>query len=180
MPVPGHSSSSRRHSLTEPLPGLPERYVAVKFYTNEALPNTSENRRFVMSVVQRLARDRHVVLLQTGLELDDHGEYSGGDARVHTLEHLMTPGTNLDVQTRVIARADALVTTYGGFSYLGPLLGVKTLALYSNPDGFRIDHLEIAQRTFRDLATPPFVAVRCDDVHTLEGLLGAERVAVTR
>ena len=162
----------------DPVPGTPKRYVAVKFYTNHALPDTLENKQFVMSVVERLVKHTNVVLLQTGLALDEHGEYSGEKAGVYTIRHLMTPGTNLDVQTRVIARADALVSTYGGFSYLGPLLGVKTLALYSNPDGFRSDHLEVAQRTFHDLSTPPFVTVHCDDVTTFEGLLGSERLAV--
>jgi len=162
----------------EPLPGLPDRYIAVKFYTNDALPSTPDNQRFVREILKRLARQAHVVLLNTGLTLDDHGEYEGGEVRVHTVEHLMTPSTNLDIQTRIVASADAFVSTYGGFSYVGPIFGVKTLALYSNPAAFRIDHLEVAQRTFHDLRTPPFVTVRTDDVGTWEGLLGSERVAV--
>jgi len=162
----------------EPLPGLPDRYIAVKFYTNDALPSTPENQRFVRETLKRLSKRAHVVLLTTGLTLDDHVEYDGGEVRVHTLEHLMTPSTNLDIQTRVIASADAFVSTYGGFSYIGPMFGVKTLALYSNPAAFRIDHLEVAQRTFHELRTPPFVTVRTDDLRTLEGLLGSERVAV--
>ena len=162
----------------EPLPNLPDRYIAVKFYTNDALPSTPDNQRFVRETLKRLAKRAHVVLLKTGLTLDDHAEYEGGEVRVHTVEHLMTPSTNLDIQTRVVASADAFVSTYGGFSYIGPIFGVKTLALYSNPDAFRLDHLEVAQRTFHELRTPPFVTVRTDDVHTLEGLLGSERVAV--
>ena len=159
---------------------LPPRYIAVKFYTNQALPAVPRNRQFVASLVGRLTERADVVLLQTGLALDDHAEYGSGGERVYSIERLMTPRNNLDLQTRVIARADALVTTYGGFSYLGPMLGVKTLALYSNPDGFRIDHLEVAQRTFHELHAPPFVAVRTDDVRTLEGLLGSEQAAVAR
>jgi hypothetical protein len=33
------------------------------------------------------------------------------------------------VQTRLVADASALVSTYGGFSYLGPFVGTPTLAL---------------------------------------------------
>jgi ADP-heptose:LPS heptosyltransferase len=162
----------------EPLPDLPDRYIAVKFYTNDALPSTPDNQRFVRETLKRLTKRAHVVLLKTGLTLDDHVDYEGGEVRVHTVEHLMTPSTNLDIQTRVIASADAFVSTYGGFSYIGPMFGVKTLALYSNPAAFRIDHLEVAKRTFHELRTPPFVTVRTDDMRTLEGLIGSERVAV--
>jgi hypothetical protein len=168
-----------RTTAADRLPGLPERYIAVKFYTNQALPEDAANRQFVLDVVRRLAERHHVVLLQTGLSLDDHGEFGAARSdRVHAIDRLMTPQNNLDVQTRAIAGADALVMTYGGFSYLGPLLGVKTLTFYSNPAGFRIDHLEVAQRTFRDIGGAPFVALRTDDVGRLESLLGSEREAV--
>jgi hypothetical protein len=163
-----------------PLPGLPQRYIAVKFYTNQALPQEPANQHFVSALLQRLTARTDVVLLQTGLTLDDHGEYGGNGDRVHTVGHLMTPSNNLDVQTRVIAGADALITTYGGFSYLGPLLGIETLTFYSNPAGFRIDHLEVAQRTFRHIGAAPFVALKTDDVGMLEALLGAPRLAVAR
>ena len=160
-----------------PLPSLPSRYVAVKFYTNPALPPGPENQRFVSDVLRQLSERIDVVLLQTGLAMDDHGEFrSGARERIHTVEHLMTPSTNLDLQTRIISGAEALVGTYGGFSYVGPLLGVKTLAFYSNPAGFRIDHLEVAQRMFREVGAAPYVALRTGDVAPLEQLLGIEPV----
>lgn len=176
------------HTVARPLrlqtPGrvgdLPSRYVAVKFYSNQALPDAPQNRAFVTSVLNRLANRHHVVLLQTGLAIDDHGEFGAAGARIHTAEHLMTPRNNLDIQTRIIAGADALVTTYGGFSYLGPMLGIKTLAFYSDPQGFRRDHLDVAERTFRDLQTPPFVTLRTDEVETLDTLLGPEHLAVAQ
>jgi hypothetical protein len=162
-----------------PVPHLPSRYVAVKFYTNQALPPEPANRKFVSDVLRRLSERIDVVVLQTGLAMDDHDEYgSGALERVHTVEHLMTPANNLDVQTRIISRAEALVGTYGGFSYVGPLLGVKTLSFYSNPAGFRIDHLEVAQRMFREVGAAPYVALRTGDVAALEQLLGVEPATV--
>ena len=44
--------------------------------------------------------------------------------------HLMTPETNLDVQTRIISAADAFVGTYGGFSYLAPLFRSQKMCAF--------------------------------------------------
>ncbi|MGE3274293.1 MAG: hypothetical protein AB7O67_04220 [Vicinamibacterales bacterium] len=156
------------------LEGLPDRYVAVKFYTNLALPADEANQRLVRRLVARLAVRHHVVLLQTGLDLDDHGEFAPGSAaRIHTLDHLMTPATNLDVQTRAVAHADLLVATYGGFSYLGPLLGVDTLTFYSDARGFRLDHLDVARRAFREVGGAAFQAFTAAEFDLLESLLPA-------
>jgi hypothetical protein len=57
----------------------------------------------------------------------------------------------------VIRNATAFVGTYGGFSYLAPLLGVDTVAFYSHPTGFRFDHLEVAKRVFTGLRCGAFV-----------------------
>jgi hypothetical protein len=98
------------------------------------------------------------VLLDTGHRFDDHADMPRVNrARLHTIEHLMTPETNLDVQTRVIAGAQAFVGTYGGFSYLAPFIGVDTLAFYSHVNGFRFDHLEVAKRVFSALKLGAFV-----------------------
>jgi hypothetical protein len=137
---------------------LPERYVAAKFYGNVALPETPENRAFVASYLEMLTEHIDVVLLTTGQRFDDHLDMPKVNrARLHTVEHLMTPETNLDVQTRVIGGAQAFVGTYGGFSYLAPFLGVDALAFYSHATGFRFDHLEVAKRIFSALKLGAFV-----------------------
>ena len=70
-------------------------------------------------------------------QFDDHEDMPKiNRKRLHTVDHLMTPETNLDVQTRIITAADAFVGTYGGFSYLAPLCGTDTLAFYSHVTGF--------------------------------------------
>ena len=67
-----------------------------------------------------LAEHEDVVLLTTGLALDDHAEPGAvAHPRIHGLGDL-APRDNLAVQTRVLARARALVGTYGGPSYLAP------------------------------------------------------------
>jgi hypothetical protein len=135
------------HRLTppDPLPGLPERYVAVRFYFRTSFPDTPANRAFVARTLAVLTRQSDVVLLNPGFRIDDHCDYAAdGQHRVHTIDHLLTPERNLDVQTAVLARADAFVGNYGGFAYLAPLLGVESVTFYSTPS-FKVSHLELAQ-----------------------------------
>lgn len=129
----------------EPWPGLPDSYVAVKAYFNEVLPPTDENRALFREAVERLAARGDVVLLSTGLLVDDHEEWATAHERVHPIEHLFRPEDNLAVQTRIIAGARGLVATYGGFSYLGPFLGIPALTVYEVEQTVPV-HLEILRR----------------------------------
>ncbi len=152
---------------------LPADYVAVKFYANNSFPDTPSNRAFISSYLRQLSAGHEIVLLNTGIQFDDHGDFhTDTPGRIHTLDHLMKPNTNLDVQTRVIANARAFVGTYGGFSYLAPLVGVNTLAFYSDGSGFRIDHLEIAKRVFTDLNAASFLPLDLQDLGILTVGLG--------
>jgi hypothetical protein len=133
----------------EPVAGLPPAFVAVKAYFNEVLPATSEARAFFRSVVERLADRIDVVLLSTGLLVDDHEEWATTHARVHPIAHLLRPEDNLAVQTRIIAASRGLVATYGGFSYLGPFLGVPAVTFYEVEQTVPI-HLEVLRRALPD------------------------------
>jgi hypothetical protein len=84
------------------------------------------------------------------------------------VEHLMRPIDNLTVQTQIISGAEAFVGTYGGFSYLAPLVGTNTLAFYSHPTGFRFDHLEVAKRVFAGLNRGTFTEVDVRGVDALK------------
>jgi len=158
---------------------LPERYVAAKFYGNAALPSTPENGRFVASYLADLARNHDVVLLNTAQRFDDHADFPKELlGRVHAIDHLMDPAHNLAVQTEVIRNAQAFVGTYGGFSYLAPLCGVNTVAFYSHPNGFRVDHLEVAKRVFSALKCGTFTELDLRAVDSLRlGLAGTLPVA---
>jgi hypothetical protein len=160
MMPPGESTGIRAH--------LPDRYVAAKFYANGALPSTPENHAFVSRYLADLAQQVDVVLLDTAQRFDEHADYAPGlRGRVHTIDHLMAPATNLAVQSEVIRHAEAFVGTYGGFSYLAPLSGVDTLAFYSHPSGFRFDHLEVAKRVFASLGCGTFTEVDLRAAHAL-------------
>jgi hypothetical protein len=154
-------------------PHLPSDYVAVKFYTNNSFPDTQANRAFIASYLSQISAHHDVVLLNTGVRFDDHDDFQPANRdRIRTVEHLMTPRNNLDVQTRIIGGARAFVGTYGGFSYLAPLLGVDTIAFFSDGSGFRIDHLEIAKRVYTDLNAASFLPLDLQDLPVLQTGLG--------
>ena len=115
------------------LPALPHDYVAVKFYTAASLPPTPTNRRLLQSIVLKLAETRDMVMLDTGLTLDDHEDYTfAAAARVHSVRDVLRPEDNLAVQTAVIARARSFVGTCGSVAWLAPLLGVDTTAIFAD------------------------------------------------
>ncbi len=155
---------------------LPEQYVAVKFYSNMALPDSPENRAMIAQILRELTQTTDVVLLNTGHRFDDHTEYPiEARGRLHTVDHLMTPENNLHIQTKIISGATAFVGTYGGFSYLAPLVGTDTLAFFSHATRFRWDHLEVAKRVFSSLRAGSFVALDVRDLDVVRlGFSGAD------
>ena len=144
--------------------GLPTDYIAVKFYFSACFPDTEQNRAFVSNLLTDLTSVTNVVLLDTGLDIDDHFDYSTDTAeRIYNVRHLMNPRNNLDVQTRIISRACAFVGTYGGFSYLAPFYGVDSLSFYSH-ENFLPVHLDVARRAFSTLKRGSFVVLNVKDL----------------
>ena len=137
-----------------PPDGLPARYVAVKPYFSDCFPDTPENRAFTTEVMERLAAEADVVVMTTGLDIDDHAEPDlPPHPRIHTLGSLLEPSRNLEIQTAVAAASTSLVATYGGPSYLGPFIGVPSVSFFSQ-DNHNPAHLEVARLAARKLDTP--------------------------
>lgn len=129
---------------------LPETFVAVKLYFSACFPETPENKKVAANLLGSLSQESHVVLLSTGLNLDDHSDFVGiNQERVHDISNLVTPENNLAVQTAIVAKAQAFYGTYGGFSYLAPIYGVPSVALFSHEDQFLPVHLDVAYRASR-------------------------------
>jgi hypothetical protein len=129
---------------------LPERFVAVRYYFSDCFPDTPANRQFVASTIDALAAGSDVIVIKAGMGLDDHLDASaerGG--RIRVIDAGVSPRENLEIQTSIIARANAFVGTYGGFSYLAPLFGVDTVAFYSIRN-FQVSHLHAAQHALEE------------------------------
>jgi hypothetical protein len=135
---------------------LPDRYVAVKIYTGTALPPTPEHRLALHDLVSIVARRVPVVILDTGMTTDEHQDYLFDDMpNVLTIRKHMTPGTNLGLQSAVIAGAQGFIGTCGSLAWLAPMLGVDTVAVYAN-ERFLVSHILVATHVYRQTAAARF------------------------
>ena len=156
-----------RHARYRPLPPPPAAedrpagpYVAVKFYFNECFPATEANRQAVRDLLRKLTARYPVVSLTTGLQLDDHRAVDVPTLGVQTIRQHTAPAVNLSLQSALVAGATAFVGTYGGFSYLAPFYGVRSLAFYDDPGGFSRRHLQLAQSAFAGIGAAGLLDVR--------------------
>ena len=70
--------------------------------------------RIVASLLNALAETTDIVLLNPSMRLDDRVDVPvTARGRIHDISDLMSPRTNLDIQSKVIARARAFVGTHG-------------------------------------------------------------------
>ena len=144
---------------------LPREYVAVKFYAAHALPDTADTRRVLASIVDRLAERTAVVLLDTGLVLDEHSDYSfTRSTRVISAKPWMTAANNLGVQTQIIAGAQAYVGTCGALAWLAPMLGTPTSAFYVDSKWVHA-HLGVMLRACDRAAAPRFSVINLRALH---------------
>jgi hypothetical protein len=128
------------HVAPSPPEGLQAgEYVAVKSYFSQSFPRTPENVRAARELLVRLQQETEVVVLRSPVAFDDHEDIAVPGVRVMSDG---PPDANLGRQAAVAAGARALLSTYGGFSYLGPMLGVPTCAFYSANDWNSV-HLEL-------------------------------------
>jgi hypothetical protein len=159
------------------LPPLPDRFVAVKFYTGRALMDTPGHRDRLRGLVERIGRKHPIVTLNTNLALDEHADYVFQDIPgVITLDRWMTPQNNLGVQTEVIRRASRFVGTCGSLAWLAPMLGTDTLAVYAD-DHFLTPHLYAARHAYASIDAARFTAMDLAVLDHIDVLESAERWA---
>ncbi len=164
-----HVPMDRNLPLPEGCPFGDEPYAAIKLYRSDAWPQNESSAAFVRDLLASLASRMPVVVLQAGFDMDDHRDHSLPDGvRIIDASPWIEPRTNLAVQSAIVAHASELHTTYGGFAYLGALLGVPTTAYYSN-DGFVADHLQVSNQIF---SGPGFAAIR--ERRIVDGALASE------
>ena len=166
-----HMKYARVGAAPAPLPDLPQRFTAVKFYTGMALPDTDATRRSLRAIVERVAALGPVVLLDTGLALDEHQDYLfDGIANVTRMAAHLAPQTNLGVQTEIIRRADRFVGTCGSLAWLAPMLGTDTLAIYQN-DHLLTSHLYAARHAYATIDAARFTPLDVGAASVLPGWL---------
>jgi hypothetical protein len=159
---------------------LPDDFTAVRFYFNESFPDNEENKIFVSRLLQALSEAGDVVLLNPDLHIDDHWDPKiASNRRIHSIDHLMTPRNNLEIQTKVISRSRAFVGTYGGLSYLAPFYGVTSLAFYSHRERFSAQHLEVSRHVFGGFRRGSYVVLDTSDIDVL-GLAFGDRARLTQ
>jgi hypothetical protein len=159
---------------TAALKDLPADYIAVRFYFRPSFPDTPENQRFAAHVIRSLSEEIPVVLLNTGLRLDDHEDMDVPGKNIYRVDDLMRLEQNLEIQTEIISHARAFVGTYGGLAYLGPFYGVPSVSFYSTEEELVPAHLDVSWRLGRTMG------VSVTTLHTkmaglLRGALGGRQ-----
>ena len=124
---------------------VPPSYTAVKFYFNDCFTDTPEHRAFVDRTIRSVAEEGPAISLSSGVTVDDHLPCEPDVAAMRGIRHLLTPESNLAVQSAIVAGARRFVGTYGGFAYLAPLCGVPAVSYYTEPGGFSTRHLDLVR-----------------------------------
>ena len=141
------------------VPGLPSEYVAVKLYSGTALPDTAENLDVLRALVRSVAARTPVVVLDTGLAVDDHRDLALGDLPgVLNARDWMTPRTNLGLQAALVAHSRYFLGTCGGLAWLAPFMGVPTVAVYAD-DALLRPHLTIARQAGEQAGAAEFTSL---------------------
>ena len=92
--------SDRPHRPGGIVTTIADNFTAVRFYFNESFPDNEENKLFVARLLQALSEAGDVVLLNPDLHIDDHWDPKiPSNRRIHSIDHLMTPRNNLEIQT---------------------------------------------------------------------------------
>jgi hypothetical protein len=159
-------------ALAEP---WPKTFVAVRFYFSRSFPQNETNSRFARTLLDTLAARVPVVLLNHGFSIDDHRDYEPSGNQVRSVAHLMTPSTNLAMQTAVIGRAAAFVGTYGGLSLLPPLCGVPSYAYCSVPFMKASHEMAIGCMIDRAHGAPLYVGDTSDGARQAERIVAGLR-----
>jgi hypothetical protein len=144
---------------------LPPQYWAVKFYMRPTFPAREDLRDWVEQLVERLTQSLPVVLLQTGLDADDHQDFPIPlSDKVISLAGSVTPQNNLAVQSAVLAKAHGFVGTYGGTQQLALRLGKPSVGFYTEFAGTCYAHKQLSEYLATQAGTPIWIGTpqQCD------------------
>jgi len=154
----------------DPIAGVPNDFIAVKFYNGPALSISDETRDAVRRLVAQASSIAPVVCLDTNFGIDEHRDFDlRGLPDVISGAALMTARTNLGMQMSLIARSRFFLGTCGGLAWLAPFLGVPTVAVYDS-DRVLATHLLIARQAGALAGASEFSALDVRALHRVNGL----------
>jgi hypothetical protein len=116
------SHHCERFSPVEPYPGLPERYVAMRFYKNQWLYQVPE-----------VKEDLPIVALHITDQPDNHAQLDFTSDLIVNYDAYKS----FHVLTRVISHAERFYCNYGSMAHLGISCGTDTIAYTHYPDEAR-------------------------------------------
>lgn len=133
-------------------PALPASFVAAKFYDRPSLPRTAETAARIERLLLQIAESRPVISLDTPFSPDDHSPFPlPAHPNIVSARDWMTPETNLQTQTQLLAAADFFIGTYGGTAYMPAFVDTPAIGLYSDDEKLNFAHQLIVMRASRDL-----------------------------
>ena len=123
---------------------LPSRYVAAKFYGRDSFPADESNRQLVRQFLLKMSEQMPVVIMDHQFKVDDHESFANSDIpNVIRIGDKMNLADNLAAQSAVVAGADMVFSTYGGFTYLPVLLGRPAIGLVSHENHMLSAHANV-------------------------------------
>lgn len=152
---------------------LPEKFVAVRFYARATFPMSQLTADAARETIKQLAKDQPVIVLNSGLFMDDHIDFEPkGLDNVTKLSDLvtLTPDNNLGLQAAVLARALGFVGTYGGLAQLALRFGKPSVSLYTDWGGTMWSHRTLSEMLGAQMGVP-FHVQRIADLPLLQSVL---------
>jgi hypothetical protein len=154
-----------KHCEFSPLPvpslpegfSLPEKYVAVRFYERHTFPLHEQVKEIATGIVQALAAEFPVVLLNQKIFADDHTDLPITGPNIYTLP-TVAPEQNFVLQAAVLARSQAFVGTYGGVAQWALRYQKPSLSFYTEFSGTAFAHRNLSQLMAARMGVPFEVA----------------------
>lgn len=158
---------------------LPDGFVAAHFYTRPTWHGALAQ-QFAVETVKRLATQGPVVLLGSGLNMDDHLDmpipkmenvYTLADCGIES-----TPTNALAVQSAVLAKAQGFAGTYGGLTHLAVRMRKPSVSFFTEWVSVGVAHrlLTDALGLFSNV---PCAIIKLGEVPMLESVMPEMRLA---
>lgn len=158
---------------TEAAPaGLPDHFVAVRFYARPTWPMSQDTTRFAEDCITKLAERSAVILLNTGQHMDEHVDFEMTHPNVSRLTDYatVTPENTLLLQSAVIRAAMGFVGNYGGLAQLALCLGKPSVSFYTDWQYTMLAHRHLSTE-LSVMSGVPFQVHRLSEVRLLNAVL---------